>query len=47
MGFHGRNRSVRDDRRKGIGFISHHEIEWGLFGDGVGAVIMNKFCIGD
>ena len=28
-------------------FISHHEIEWRLIGDGVRAVIVCKFSIGD
>ena len=28
-------------------FISHHEIEWGLVCDGVRAVIVGEFCMGD
>ena len=28
-------------------FISHHEIEWGLICDGVMAVIVGKFSVGD
>ena len=28
-------------------FISHHEIEWGLVGDRVGAVIVSKSSVGD
>ena len=30
-----------------MGFIAHHEEEWGLEGDGVWAVIVEKFCMGD
>ena len=28
-------------------FISHHEVKWGLVGDGVGVVIVSKFCVRD
>ena len=28
-------------------FISHHEIEWRLICDGEGAVIVDKFSMGD
>ena len=28
-------------------FISHHEVEWRLIGDGVGAVIVREFSMGD
>ena len=28
-------------------FISHHEIEWRLGGDGVRVVIVCEFCMGD
>ena len=30
-----------------MGFISHHEVEWRLIGDGVRAVIVGKFGMGD
>ena len=30
-----------------MGFISHHEIEWRLVGDGMRAVVMSEFCVGD
>ena len=30
-----------------MGFICHHEIEWRLIGDGMGAVIVSEFCVGD
>ena len=46
-GFYCGNGSVGDYRREGTGFISHHEIEQGLIGDGMRAVIMCKFCVGD
>ena len=46
-GFYGRDRGVSDYRGKGTGFISHHEIERELTGDGVGAVIVGEFCMGD
>ena len=47
MGFYGGDRSIGDYRRKGTGFISHHEIEWGLVGDGVRAVIVSELSVGD
>ena len=46
-GFYGGDRGVGDHRRKGAGFISHHEIEWRLVGDGMGAVVVGEFCVGD
>ena len=46
-GFYGGDRSVGDHRRKGTGFISHHEIERGLVCDGMRAVIVGEFCVGD
>ena len=36
---------VGDDRRKGMGFISHHEVEWRLVGDGMRSVIMCEFGV--
>ena len=30
-----------------MGFISHHEIERGLICDGIRAVIVGKFCVGN
>ena len=30
-----------------MGFISHHEEEWQLVGDGVRAMIVGKFCEGN
>ena len=30
-----------------MGFISHHEIERRLIGDGVRAVVVGEFCVGD
>ena len=47
VGFHGGDRGIGDHRGKGTGFISHHEIERGLVSDGVRAVIMGEFCVGD
>ena len=45
--FYGGDSGVGDYRRKGTGFISHHEIERGLIGDGVRTVIVGEFCVGD
>ena len=28
-------------------FVTHHEVEWSLIGDGVRAMIVSKFCVGD
>ena len=28
-------------------FISHHKIEWQLVGDGMGVVVVCKFCMGN
>ena len=47
VGFYSGDRGVGDYRGKGTGFVSHHEIEWGLIGDGVRAVIVGEFCVGD
>ena len=30
-----------------MGFISHHEIEWQLVGNGVRVVVVHEFCMGD
>ena len=30
-----------------MGFISHHEVEWRLIGDGMGVVIVSEFGVGD
>ena len=30
-----------------MGFISHHEIEQRLVRDGMGAVVVGEFCMGD
>ena len=46
-GFYSGDRGVRDYQGKGTGFISHHEIERGLAGDGVRAVIVGEFCVGN
>ena len=47
MVFHSRDRSFEDDCGKGMGFIFHHEIEWRLGGDRVGAVIVCEFRMGN
>ena len=41
------NGSIGDHRGKGTGFIPHHEIEQGLVRDGMRAVIVGKFCVGN
>ena len=46
-GFYGGDRGVGDHRRKGAGFISHHEIERRLTCDGVRAVVVSEFGVGD
>ena len=46
-GFYGGDRGVGDHRGKGAGFISHHEIERELIGDGVRSVIVGKLSVGD
>ena len=46
-GFYSGDSGVGDHRRKGTGFISHHEIERRLIGDGVRAVIVGEFSVGD
>ena len=46
-GFYCGNRSIGNDRGEGTGFISHHEIERGLICDGMGAVIVGEFCVGN
>ena len=46
-GFHCGNGGVGDHRWEGTGFISHHEIERGLTGDGVRAVIVGEFRMGN
>ena len=45
--FYCRNGGIGDHRGKGTGFISHHEIERRLIRDGMRAVIMSEFCVGD
>ena len=45
--FYGGDRGVSDHRRTGTGFVSHHEIERGLVCDGVRAVIVGEFGVGD
>ena len=47
VGFHSRNRGVRNDQGKGTGFVPHHEVEQRLFGDGMRSVIMCKFSVRD
>ena len=47
MGFDCGNRRVRNDRREGARFVSHHEVEGGLTGDRVRAVVMGEFSVGD
>ena len=47
VSFYGGDRGVGNYRGKGTGFISHHEIERGLIGDGVRAVIVGEFCVGN
>ena len=47
MGFYCRNGSVGDNRGESTGFISHHEIEQRLVGNGMGVVIVSEFCVGD
>ena len=47
VGFYGGDRGVGDYRRKGTGFISHHEIERRLVGDGMRAVVVGEFCVGN
>lgn len=36
--------SIGNDGRKGSGFISIHEVEWGCSGHGMRLVIVRKFC---
>ena len=47
VSFYCGDRGIKDHRGKGTGFISHHEIERGLVCNGVRAVIMSEFCVGD
>ena len=42
-----REGSLRDDGRKRMGFISHHEEEWRLVGYRVRAVIVGEFSKGN
>ena len=46
-GFYCRNGGLGNNRGKDTGFISHHEIERRLVGDGMGAMIVSEFCMGD
>ena len=41
------DRGIGDHQGKGTGFISHHEIERRLVGDGTRAMIVGEFCMGD
>jgi hypothetical protein len=45
IGFDGRKGGIGDDRREGMGFISHHEIEEGLSSYGMRAVIVDEFSM--
>ena len=47
MGFYGGDSCIRDYRREGMGFISHHEVEQRLVGNRVRAVIVCEFGVGD
>ena len=47
MGFNCGDSGIGDYRREGTGFIAHHEIERGLIGDGMRAVIVGEFGVGD
>ena len=47
VGFHCGNGSVGNHRGKSTGFISHHEIERQLVGDGMGVVVVGEFSVGD
>ena len=47
VGFNYRNGRVRDQGRKGMQFISHHEIEQRLICGGMGVVIVDKLSMGD
>ena len=46
-GFYCGNGGLGNNRGKGTGFISHHEIERELVGDRMGAMIVSEFCVGD
>ena len=46
-GFYCGNGSIGNDRGKGTGFISHHEVKQRLVGDRVRAVVVCKFSMGD
>ena len=46
-GFYSGDRGVGDHRGKGTGFVSHHEIEWRLTSDGMRAVVVGEFCMGN
>ena len=47
MGFNRRDSGVGDYPRKGTGFITHHEVKWGLVGDRMRMVIVSEFGMGD
>jgi hypothetical protein len=47
MSFNSREGGIGNDRGKGVEFISHHEIEGGLAGYGMRAVIVGKFSMRD
>ena len=47
MGFYSGDSGVGDYQRKGMGFITHHEVKWGLISDGVRVVIVSEFSMGD
>ena len=46
-GFYGGDRGVGNYRGEGMGFISHHEVERRLVGDGMGAMIVGELSVGD
>ena len=46
-GFYCGNGSVGNNRGQGTGFVSHHEIEQRFIGNGVGAVVVCEFGVGN
>ena len=47
MGFYCGNRRIGDDRGRGMGFVTHHEVKGRLAGNRVGVVIVGEFGMGD
>jgi len=47
VGFDCGDRRVGDDRGKGMRFVSHHEVKGRLTSDGVRAVIVGEFGMGN